>query len=276
MQPAGLQARRRRCRRAGHALSAADAFTSRLFARADLLPGNLAKVRVVAELARRLDSAPDALEVLDVGCVGPTPFNQWRYLFAEYPGRIRLTGIDVRGLDRARQAAREAGWSVDLRELSAYEMTALGRTFDVVVSTQVLEHLRRPSTFLEQLARVLRPGGTAYVTLDSGHFHGGHGLRERLRDLLAPVLGERYHDKGLRRDEVTRLVGQAGLRVDELRLHNLGPLKGIHNHELSAGRRDLFLARWWELEDMLQDDATFVRDHPDHFRGLYLRIVHGA
>lgn len=37
-------------------------------------------------------------------------------------------------------------------------------SFDTVVSTQVLEHVKEPWTMVEQMARVLRPGGTAIVT----------------------------------------------------------------------------------------------------------------
>ena len=56
----------------------------RLLERQSDLPGNLAKVRVVAELASLLEGSSQTLSVLDVGCAGPTPFNQWRPLFAAY------------------------------------------------------------------------------------------------------------------------------------------------------------------------------------------------
>jgi 2-polyprenyl-3-methyl-5-hydroxy-6-metoxy-1,4-benzoquinol methylase len=238
-----------------------------------LLPGNLAKVRVVCELASRLEEGGAPLSVLDAGCVGVTPFNQWRYLFKRFPGRIRFTGIDVRGLDRAAAVARQEGWDVELRELSGYDMSSLGRTFDVVVATQVLEHVRRPARFLEQLGAVLKPGAPAYLTIDSAHFSKKRDLREFARDLVARFVHERWHDVGLSVDRTRALVATAGLRVEELRLHNLGPLKRIHNAQVGTAARDAFLRHWYEMEDALNRDAAFIREHPEHFAGIYVKAV---
>src|SRR6185436_19403336 len=137
-----------------------------LFAQPIPLPGNLAKVRALCRLAGLLAERPGAIHVLDVGCAGPTPFNHWQAFLEHFPGRVNLTGIDVRGLEPARAVARERGWRVELLPASAYAMAdQLRRTFDVVVSTQVLEHLRRPELFFAQLPRVLEPHGTAYLTM---------------------------------------------------------------------------------------------------------------
>jgi 2-polyprenyl-3-methyl-5-hydroxy-6-metoxy-1,4-benzoquinol methylase len=249
------------------------AATSPLEDHEGLLPGNLAKVRVVCELSERLRRDPAPLTVLDVGCVGVEPFNQWRYLFRRFPGRIQLTGIDVRGLDRAAAVARQEGWDVRLVPLSGYDMASLGTTFDVVVATQVLEHVRRRARFLEQLAAVLAPGAPAYLTIDSAHFAKQRDLREWVRDLVARFVSERWHDVGLSVDEVRALVPAAGLRIEELRLHNLGPLKRIHNHQVGAAERDGFLRSWYEMEDALNRDAAFLAQHPDHFAGIYVKAV---
>jgi 2-polyprenyl-3-methyl-5-hydroxy-6-metoxy-1,4-benzoquinol methylase len=237
------------------------------------LPGNLAKVRVVCELAARLASDAAPLNVLDVGCVGVAPFNQWRYLFRRFPGRIRLTGIDVRGLDRAAAVAAQEGWDVELRALSGYDMASLGRTFDVVVATQVLEHVRRPARFLEQLRAVLAPGAPAYLTIDSAHFAKSRDLREWARDLVARFVHERWHDVGLTVDQTRALVAGAGLRLEDLRLHNIGSLKRIHNGEMGPAARDAFLRHWHELEETLNAEAAFIREHPEHFAGIYVKAV---
>ena len=250
-----------------------SAGASPLFDHEGLLPGNLAKVRVVCELAERLRRESGPLAVLDVGCVGVAPFNQWRYLFKHFPGRIQLTGIDVRGLDRAQAVARQEGWSVELLSLSGYDMSSLGRAFDVVVATQVLEHVRHPARFLEQLRAVLKPGAPAYLTIDSAHFSKQRDLREWARDLVARFVHERWHDVGLSVDQTRSLLAGAGLRLEELRLHNLGNLKRIHNAEIGSAERDAFLRHWYELEDALNRDAAFIRDHPEHFAGIYVRAA---
>lgn len=41
-------------------------------------------------------------------------------------------------------------------------------TFDVVLCTQVLEHINRPQEFLKELYRVLKPGGILYLTAPQG------------------------------------------------------------------------------------------------------------
>ena len=253
-----------------------DALGSPLEDRPGLLPGNLAKVRVVCELAARLSRESGVLRVLDVGCVGVTPFNQWRYLLTRFPGRIQLTGIDVRGLERAAAVAREEGWEVELLKLSGYEMASLGRTFDVVVSTQVLEHVRHPGRFLAQLREVLAPGAPAYLTIDSAHFPKKRDAREWARDLVARFVHERWHDVGLTVGETRRLMADAGLRIEELRLHNLGPLKRIHNAEVGAAGRDAFLRHWYAIEDALNRDQAFLTQHPEHFAGIYVKAVRAA
>jgi 2-polyprenyl-3-methyl-5-hydroxy-6-metoxy-1,4-benzoquinol methylase len=152
-------------------------------------------------------------------------------------------------------------------------MASLGRTFDAVVSTQVLEHVRRPARFLEQLKAVLAPGAPAYLTIDSAHFPKTRDAREWARDLVARFVHERWHDVGLTVDHTRALVEAAGLRIEELRLHNLGPLKRIHNAEVGPDERDAVLRHWYEVEDALNRDRTFVAAHPEYFAGIYVKAV---
>jgi SAM-dependent methyltransferase len=247
-----------------------------LFAQPIPLPGNLAKVRVLCRLADRLVQRSGPLRVLDVGCAGPTPFNHWHAFLEHFPGRVILTGIDVRGLEPARAQARARGWEVELLPGSAYTMAEdLRRTFEVVVSTQVLEHLRRPEVFFAQLARVLEPGGTAYLTMDSAHFPRHGGLRERVRDLLAPLLPERYHDEGLTVEQARSLAQAAGLEVTDLRLYNLGGLKAIHNHRLASEHRNRFLRQWYAFEEALNAEPALAAAARAHFAGIYLELRRG-
>ncbi len=48
---------------------------------------------------------------------------------------------------------------------SADAMPLPDASFDVVVLTQVLEHVRRPGVVLSEIARVLKPGGWLYATV---------------------------------------------------------------------------------------------------------------
>ena len=74
-------------------------------------------------------------------------------------------------------------------------------TIDLVLSTQVLEHVTEPAAYLLECARLLRPGGSLILTT--------HGMMYRHPD---PEDYWRWTSDGL-----VRVVTQAGLEVVELR-----------------------------------------------------------
>ena len=105
---------------------------------------------------------------LDVGCGGG------RYTIAI--GRLgagQVVGCDISddGLVDAR--ARAAGMSdVNFEKASALDLPFADGSFDFVFSSGVLHHTTNPDRGLDELTRVLRPGGYLYLML-----YGGGGLR---------------------------------------------------------------------------------------------------
>jgi tRNA (mo5U34)-methyltransferase len=86
--------------------------------------------------------------VLDVGC------NAGFYtLEMKRRGAARVLGIDSnpRYLAQARFAADVAGLEVELRQMSVYDLPALGERFDFVLFMGVLYHLRHPLLALDIL-----------------------------------------------------------------------------------------------------------------------------
>jgi 2-polyprenyl-3-methyl-5-hydroxy-6-metoxy-1,4-benzoquinol methylase len=237
--------------------------------------GNLAKQRVQRRI-REVVGAAEGLSILDVGCVGPSPLAMWRWPLDELRGRFRFTGTDVAGIERAEQAARELEWR-DARfvPMAPYRLVESlgGERFDVVVCTQVLEHVRRLDRFVGQLAAVLKPGGRAFLTLDSGHFDRRENPVRELGKWLAVRLGrERYHERPLRDDELEPLFAARGLHVAERGYYNLHPLKWVHNHGVSADRRDELAERWYGVERLLNGDEGFIRANKHLFLGLYYEL----
>jgi SAM-dependent methyltransferase len=118
------------------------------------------KFRVFVDAYLR-PQAGASLEVLDVGsrAVGngsPTHraaivAHGWRYV-----------GLDI-----------EAGENVDLQVSDGYDWKMVeDDSFDVVLCSQVLEHTRYPWRLTQEMARVLRPLGLAFLTSPStGHVH---------------------------------------------------------------------------------------------------------
>jgi ubiquinone/menaquinone biosynthesis C-methylase UbiE len=78
-----------------------------------------------------------------------------------YPREIRLTGIDLSGemLEIARARAGELGRDVDLRQGDAHNLPFGDATFDTVVCTFGLCAIPDIDAALDEMTRVLKPGG---------------------------------------------------------------------------------------------------------------------
>ena len=139
------------------------------------------------KFARFADALPADLSgksVLDIGC------NAGFYsVEMKRRGAARVLGIDSddRYLDQARLASEARGWSekgggVEFRNLSVYDVAALGERFDLVIFMGVLYHLRHPLLALDLirehvagdmlLFQTMQQGGNAVAEVPEDHpFH---------------------------------------------------------------------------------------------------------
>jgi SAM-dependent methyltransferase len=240
------------------------------------LPGNSAKVRLILDLVRQVSAADPPIRILDVGAGGRYyPFSLWEP-FAPLKSRIDLVGVDVANLEPTAKRAAELAFPVDLQDGGAE--TVVDRfghdAFDIVVSTQVLEHLRDWRGALAQMLEVLKPGGGLYITCDSGDY----SIPPRTRAKLA---GKRLYAQATRRsswlrarslsgdwEDAPTLAALAehaeglGLEVKALRHYGLGVLKTVQIR-LDARGRLLSLA----LEEAL------APGDPGLYRLIYLYAV---
>jgi SAM-dependent methyltransferase len=92
-------------------------------------------------------------EVLDVGC----GYQPYRSLLEHAPARItRYIGLDLdQGLYDAKPEATWDGKSIPFP----------AATFDSTLATEVLEHCPEPQSLLNEIARVLKPGGFFFLTV---------------------------------------------------------------------------------------------------------------
>jgi len=99
-------------------------------------------------------------EVLDVAC-GTGELE--RLLVTDFPA-LRVTGVDLSGnmlgVARDKLAAYE---SVDFRQGRAEELPFLAESFDMVVTANSFHYFDDPLVSLNEMGRVLRPGGRAMV-----------------------------------------------------------------------------------------------------------------
>jgi len=261
-----------------------------LWQTSERLTGNTAKVQVLHELLQVLEKAPpEGLRILDVGCVGPKgEFDLWAPLLADpdYSARFRLWGVDIQGVEQAQRYAWNRGWhNVELKAASAYQLTEAfpAGFFDVLVSTQVMEHLQHRGQFLKNAHAVLRDSGAVYLTMDSAYFpragRGGlAGLRSRAMRTLARLRGaaERYYDRAVYDHEIEPLFAGTGFTVEDRRFYCLHPLKVLHNHKIAARAQNPVLLRWKELEDLLNADTNFIANNKHYFSALYYKLRKGG
>jgi SAM-dependent methyltransferase len=126
------------------------------------------------------------VRVLDYGCGGSpyrSLFPRATYHRADY---IEMDGLDYRIAEDASLA--------DVRD----------DTYDLVLSTQVLEHVRRPEDYLQEARRILKPGGKLILTTH-GVFYD-HACPYDFRRWTADGLSLILDDAGFLKCEISKLT----------------------------------------------------------------------
>jgi len=141
-----------------------------------------------------------------------------------YPDGVRLTGIEFSPvmLAIARDRARQLGREVDLREADAHQLPFPDASFDTVVCTLSLCAIADPARAVEEMARVLRPGGQLLL-LD--HIVGSSRPVRAIQRLLEQVTiaygGEHFRRRPLHQ------VQAAGLDIEQQDRFTLGIVERI-------------------------------------------------
>jgi 2-polyprenyl-3-methyl-5-hydroxy-6-metoxy-1,4-benzoquinol methylase len=100
--------------------------------------------------------------VLDVGCGSG---HLLAHLHKTWPGAC-LLGVDFSS--KSVDLAQRLQPALEFRQCSIFELDRLGRTFDLVICTEVLEHLEEAGMAMEQLVSVCRPDGCVVITVPEG------------------------------------------------------------------------------------------------------------
>jgi ubiquinone/menaquinone biosynthesis C-methylase UbiE len=131
---------------------------ARRYARQRGTPSQLAVSR--REARRLCAGLADGARILEVA---PGP----GYLAVEMAraGRFRVTGIDISRtmVEIAAETARRAGVDIDLRNGDVSAMPFPAGSFDLVVCQAAFKNFRQPVSALDEMHRVLRPGGRAEI-----------------------------------------------------------------------------------------------------------------
>lgn len=154
---------------------------------------------ILAALERALGPALGRARLLDLGC--GTGFT-----LTQLPRGARAIGLDSSptALHLARRRASGAG----LVRGSAYALPFASGAFDGALALDVLEHLDDDRGAARELARVLRPGGVAIVTVPAFQ-----ALWSKHDEALE-------HRRRYRLAEIESLVREAGLHIEHSTYYN--------------------------------------------------------
>lgn len=176
---------------------------------------------------------------LDVGCGAG--------LLCEPLARMgaAVTGVDAapENIDAAKAHAGPSGFDINYRAGELADQ-GLGQ-FDVVTSMEVIEHVTDPAAFIAELVRHLKPGGLLLLSTPNRTAASRLFLVEAAERLGQVPRGTHDWDQFLTPEELTALLGDAGLEVVEMQGIAFSPLKGLHlssnltlNYILSARASD--------------------------------------
>ena len=118
-------------------------------------------------------------QVLDVGCGGG--------LLCETLVRAgaQVTGVDLAEgmIEVAKMHAAEQSLSIDYRVADAESLVAThAGAFDVVTCMEMLEHVPSPDATVATLARLVRPGGSVFIST----------INRNLKSFLLAIVGAEY------------------------------------------------------------------------------------
>lgn len=175
--------------------------------------------------ARVLELLPPQLgRVLDVG-MGPG-------IMVE---AVRARGGTFDGVDLSPEMVREASAKfghlpdVSLREGNVEAIDAPDNSYDQVLAIAVVEYLKTPHSAMAEIARVLKPGGTAIITVPK-HWHIDRvtiGVMAPFRSLARAFFGggaDRLPRLRLQPAELDAAAERAGLRVEQGVQYHFTPL----------------------------------------------------
>ena len=90
-------------------------------------------------------------------------------MIAQYCGH--LTACDINEEDVAYARALNSGLpKLEYAVEDALNLSFPDNTFDLITSVDVIEHVGKPERMVEEVSRVLKPGGVALITFPSLHF----------------------------------------------------------------------------------------------------------
>ncbi len=127
------------------------------------MPKSASKIRRSARRIRRLIGMTRGKRFLDVGC------NCGFAVKAALNAGLEAHGIDI---DAAAVETARRSFGPHFSALSIEDYAATGAKADIIHTSEVIEHVPFPDTFVEALRSILNPEGILFLTApDGGHWN---------------------------------------------------------------------------------------------------------
>jgi methionine biosynthesis protein MetW len=168
----------------------------------DQIPGFLKKYSAYGSI---LNQIPEKTRILDLGCGNGN-------VSKIYLEKGRVFGIDISG--NALQQAVKNGLKVKRHDLNSFPYPFDKQTFDIIILTDVLEHLIDPLNVLKDAKRLLSQSGRVIVTVPN-FARLGNRIRMLLGDPIDLLHFSKYGDEvehlhWFSKPKLEYLIGKAG------------------------------------------------------------------
>jgi len=179
-----------------------------------------ARVRYITSHAARLLHQPQSsplkgLRILDIGCGGG--------LLAEPLARLggEVTGIDASegAIAAARDHANRAGLNITYDHITAEDLVDRGLSFDIIIASEVIEHVSDRRGFLATMARFGHADAASMVVLTTiNRSIAGVALVKYAAEYVLHLAPKGTHDpkKFVKPSELKAEARDAGIEIDDI------------------------------------------------------------
>lgn len=192
--------------------SSADYYDQSYYSEESLAPPAFVQIRL-DEITREFSRYRQTNRLLDLGSGAGS------LLLA-----ARKHGWEAQGLDVSPNAVkhvRKLGFEVFRGELQAAQFPS--QHFDVITAAEILEHLSEPRLLLQEVARILRPGGLLWATTPHARGLSARVLGLKWRCIWPPEHLQLFSARGL-----TALLRDVGFRETRVRTTGGNPFEILH------------------------------------------------
>jgi SAM-dependent methyltransferase len=215
--------------------------------------------RLDALLQRYLPERGDGLRLLDVGCGT-----------GHHMASLRERGFEVAGVDGSVEMIAHARANNPGAQIKVADVDSLpfpDSSFDFVLCIEVLRYLPDFTRCVNEIARVLKPGGVCLVTAAPLFNLNGYWLVNRIAGLVRPAGFVHLKQFFTTSRRLRRAFAGAGFNAPTVHGVYLGPVNWVERLAPSLLPRTL---KAWELVDSAITDRRMTREFSNMF------LVHGV